>query len=384
MTLVLHHRGRKPATHALVIGVGRYPYLEGGSRPAPGVSRWGLGQLSSPPLSATAIADFLVGELDNDQAPLGSVDLLLSPDGPYTLPDGSGSRDVEAATMKNISKAAKGWKARCDQHRDNVALFFFCGHGISRRNLSLLAEDFGDPEEGNVFKRAFDLERTARGMGSDCKARVQCFFADACRSLPESSQLAVDSSGLFTMMETLQRPEDAPLFYATLPKDPAYGQAGDITAYTRALLDGLRGTGSVYRNGRWRVTTGRLAEAVARAMADDGPGGGGTEGPQQRPVWGGQTGGMSVLHLVPGRPQVPVRIFLEPAGVEREAHLSITSKADPSRTVTRAPGPQVWRLQLEWGEYQGSATLPTRPSGRRVLSRDLYIDTPETTDTWEL
>ncbi len=384
MTLVFHDRNRNPATHALVMGVGRYPFLEGGSHPAPEVSRWGLGQLSSPPVSAKAIADFLIGELDNPGAPLGSVELLLSPSGPYALPGGGGSRDVEAATMANIEVASKGWKARCDRHPDNVALFFFCGHGVSRRHLSLLAEDFGDPAHARVFKNALDLEKTAEGMGSDCRARVQCFFADACRSVPQSAAMEIDSVGLFSIMENLRRPEDAPLFYSTLPKDPAYGNAHGVTPYTRAVLNGFRGTGSVYRNGRWRVTTGRLAEAIARAMAAEGEAGSAPGTPGQRPAGGGQGGALSVLHTIAGRPQVPVRIFLQPQGVSKKVHLSITSKTSPAKTVSRGPDGCVWHLLLDWGEYEGSATFPSGPPPIHRDPRDLYVDTPETTDTWEL
>ena len=98
MTLVLHKPEIRPATHAFVVGVGRYTFLDGGAHPAAKVAGWGLKQLSSPPLSATAIADFLLGELDNPKAPLGSVELLLSPEGRYRAPTGGASHAVDPAT----------------------------------------------------------------------------------------------------------------------------------------------------------------------------------------------------------------------------------------------------------------------------------------------
>ena len=59
-------------THVLVIGVGRYPHLKDGSGRVL-ENHYGLGQLTSPPLSAAAIADWFVGApFRNPAAPLGS------------------------------------------------------------------------------------------------------------------------------------------------------------------------------------------------------------------------------------------------------------------------------------------------------------------------
>ena len=66
-----------PATHALVIGVGSYPHLLGGSGPRCADNE-GLGQLKSPTASATVFANWLIEEFANASKPLASLAMLIS------------------------------------------------------------------------------------------------------------------------------------------------------------------------------------------------------------------------------------------------------------------------------------------------------------------
>lgn len=65
-----------PATHVLVIGVGDYPHLNGGTGTLTEL-HGGMGQLTSCPESARAFATWVISDL-NAPAPLASVSLLLS------------------------------------------------------------------------------------------------------------------------------------------------------------------------------------------------------------------------------------------------------------------------------------------------------------------
>ena len=67
-----------PQLHALVIGVNDYPHLIGGTG-APAPNTYGQGQLSSPGISAQAIADWFGQRHRNPSAPLGSVELGFVP-----------------------------------------------------------------------------------------------------------------------------------------------------------------------------------------------------------------------------------------------------------------------------------------------------------------
>jgi len=162
------------ATHALIIGVGTYPHLLGGNGPTLADTQ-GLGQLTSPPVSACALADWLIGRFTNAERPLGSVRLLASIDAANQQNGGVAPR-IDA-----IEQAANEWLVDGNTNPDNQLLFYFCGHGIGANGLlALLAEDFGS-KPNNELDGAIDFARFHNGMNR-CKAQYQCFFIDACRS----------------------------------------------------------------------------------------------------------------------------------------------------------------------------------------------------------
>jgi hypothetical protein len=70
-----------PATHAIIIGVGRYPHLGNGDGPLT-PNHDGMGQLTSPPHSARAVARWLIRSLHDPAKPLADVALLVSEDKP--------------------------------------------------------------------------------------------------------------------------------------------------------------------------------------------------------------------------------------------------------------------------------------------------------------
>src|SRR5262249_4049056 len=127
------------ATHALVIGVGSYPYLVGGNGPLTDDNE-GLRQLTSPPVSARAFADWLVTSFSNPDKPLASVALLISEannvvDGntsTYLNPKTNVSHDLERAQIDTVAKAVDEWQTRADSRVDNMTIFYFCGHGIAQ------------------------------------------------------------------------------------------------------------------------------------------------------------------------------------------------------------------------------------------------------------
>ncbi len=115
MTFVHRIPSDGPATHALLIGVGGYDHLDGGRRKRlPNPSEFGgLGQLTSPPRSAIAVARFLAASKKaNWRAPLASVDLLVSPapSDPEVVADGG---PYGRATLDAIKAAFNAWWRRC-------------------------------------------------------------------------------------------------------------------------------------------------------------------------------------------------------------------------------------------------------------------------------
>ena len=166
----------QPRLHALVIGVSRYPHLIGGGGD-PAQDPLMLGQVTTPADTAREIAGWRTTGYGNPARPLGSVELLLSDDQPAVA--GAGP-----ATMASIGQAVKRWRDRCSTQPDNIALFYFCGHGLAKDEQYLLPEDFGDPALAGPWQNCIDFEGLRLGLRSECAARTQVFFVDACRETP--------------------------------------------------------------------------------------------------------------------------------------------------------------------------------------------------------
>src|ERR1044071_6971500 len=125
---------RGPATHAIVIGMGYYAHLKGGSGKK-FRNAVGLGQLTSPPLSAHAVARWLIEEYHHHHKPLGSVSLLCSDSNnrgfEFTVNGRKRSAAVPAATMNEVQQAIWNWHALGNTNANNLLLFYFCGHGVA-------------------------------------------------------------------------------------------------------------------------------------------------------------------------------------------------------------------------------------------------------------
>jgi hypothetical protein len=245
-----------PQLHALLVGVGQYPHLAGGplfgTSPAP--RTFNLTQLSSPPVSASALTDWLLSQHDNPAAPVGSIELLLSP-ATYT-PDAAAASKlghaagssiaVPLATFDEITLAAQRWFLRLQGNEDNIAVFYFCGHGLEASDRYLLAADFGsnplDWTHGIInFTRTYNNTEA-------CRARTQCYLLDVCRDRPVELQTeaARGSVGnpLLGVSGGPARERDAPIYHAAAPGQSAAGPANGKSYFCQALIDCLNGMGA--------------------------------------------------------------------------------------------------------------------------------------------
>jgi hypothetical protein len=353
MTTLLDDDAPTARTHAFVVGVGHYPHLPGGGGPQT-PRNLGLGQLSSPSVSATTFADWLRTSLNNPQAPLGSLELLVSPGPQAPAPP----QPVERATMANVRTAFDGWYARCNRDAGNVAIFYFCGHGAMNRRVALLTEDFG-ASELRMFEHAIDFEMTQLAMAT-CRARTQLFIADACREMqPEVlAQLNFDPRSLADAALGSVAPDDAPRIYATRAGAQAFARHGEPTLFMHAFISALDGLGSVYERGtgRWIVPTGRLVTATASALRtlSARPG-----YPEQTCFGGGDFSGQGILHVLPEPPLVPVRVSCDPSPASDHATFAMRSLAGGAAgAFTRNPAPGDWTLDVPAERYTVEATFP--------------------------
>lgn len=369
MTTIFDDEADGPRTHLFTVGVGSYRHLGGGEEPLDHLRSVRLGQLSSPPLSARALTDWFVAEMDNPDAPLGSVEMLLSPSQAYDLPDGR-SAEVEAGTIDNIRRAFDAWFARCDRHEGNVAVFSFCGHGLMREVVALLAEDFGRSAQ-RPFEASVDFSMTFEGMAT-CRARRQLYLVDACRQVMRSTLALqrIDATALAIGTFQREHERDAPILYASAEDDRAYARTGRPTRLAEALLRGLRGLGSEIVGGEWVVTSRRLLEATSDLVVRENL----PDAPMQRPRLGGESAGLAVpMHRLPAPPKVPVTIECVPGEAMQVAELSLVP-VRPGPSYARGPSHERWTLEVEPGDYDAAARFSA--GGYRECSRPFVAMPP--------
>jgi hypothetical protein len=230
MTAVFDETTASPQTHVIIIGVDAYRHLVGGTGHA-AKQQFGLRQLSSPTRSAFAFVDWLLKKYHNPIAPLGSIELLLSQgDDPvfYINPKTNSRYKVDLAEKRAITTSIRTWFDRGDQHLDNIAIFYFCGHGLARgAELGLLAQDFG-ADKHSLMQNSIDLGSLVLAM-EGCKARNQCFFIDACRHEPKSIAIAsLGDAHVLTPNENISfgRDRNHPIYYAAARGHDAHGLSG--------------------------------------------------------------------------------------------------------------------------------------------------------------
>ncbi len=234
-----------PGTHALIIGVGGYPHLEGGTGTLiEDPLRYGnLGQLASPPRSALAFRNCLYESAHSAwKAPLATIEVLISPTpgDPEPSRPGSAFRD---ASIDGIQEAFDRWKDRCDSDPHNVAIFYFCGHGLEGEEQILLASDFGR-FPNNHFRGAFTFDFTRKGF-LQCLPETQCFFIDACREVAPGVVVGLSR----VTAEPLIRPHAYGLrrckydltLQSSAPFERAFAPVGEVSYFTTALTSALKG-----------------------------------------------------------------------------------------------------------------------------------------------
>jgi hypothetical protein len=370
-----------PGTHALVIGIGRYPHLAGGQEQAAFTD--GMRQLSSPPVSARAFASWLIRDYHFPGKQLASLSLLLSEavPQPFTNPRTGQPHDVAIAEIDRIVAAVRAWKVRGDSSPDNRLIFYFCGHGISEADdVSLLAADFNGDDD-NPLNQALDLRQLMLGLAK-CKAGEQVFFIDACRS---SSDTLLSRSGMYAGQVPFlpgTRPTDLPRrfwlpYYATLGGEMSHAIPDQVSLFTDALLRGLRGVGSDNpEDDVWRVSTSRLQEAIHHFMT--------------QPTFAGKLAGVQVptvrelpifdLHELTKPPVVPVYVGCKNPLYNQAADFCCLRHGqlfDQRSATSASPDDPFaeWPVSLEFDRYDFEAkvagdvwckSIEVRPTYRRV------------------
>jgi hypothetical protein len=281
------------------------------------------------------------------------------------------------ATADNIVAALTEWKIRGDSNRENMLIFFFCGHGISAgTETALLASDYG-ANENNSLDGAIDLRRLIAGL-DQCMASEQIFFVDACRA---SSDTLVNAqfSGRLVIQPRIRNsawpPRRSSTFYATLKGDAAYGLPDRPTIFTDSLIDAVDQLAADNEEGDWRVNTNRMAEALDHLIA------------RQRSVYPGlvqvpESNDRSKVHFhyLRSPPEALVYFRCDPPSELHAADVFYVPEGGRAIDVPRpAPGASETELRLLTGSYDFSAAMSSRtvkvpryyvsPVYRRIIFR---------------
>jgi hypothetical protein len=254
----------QPRLHAFVVSVGDYPHLIGGVGPL-AADPFGLSQVTTPRFTGPLIAEWLLQSLNNDTRPLGSLEVLLSPSGPIAT--AAGAVMAAPATMANIEQSFNAWFTRANARPDNAALLYYCGHGLAKVSQYLLAEDFGNPNDADIWKKCIDFDGLRVHMRK-CRARTQLFFVDACRETPFGLLAQIDTRGERLVSATFNDPPVpcSAAYYATTDGRLAYGPDDGPTYFCRALIACLNGVAAQRKNGKWIVDTYSLGNGLGQTM----------------------------------------------------------------------------------------------------------------------
>lgn len=248
-----------PATHVLIVGVGRFD--------APG-----LAPLKSTTASARALAAwFLDGATGRAEGfhhparPLGSLAVVLS-EHAAGLQSEVEAGPVPRATFDNVKAALRAWVARAGTNDGSAGILAVFSHGqAERRRTAILFEDAGmDPED--IHAGMTEAEQLINALSTRAP-RDKMLILDCCRmaatlNLPHQGDIGRPLIGEVAS-QSHHRPQ---VMMATQYDGFSYGGSdGRPTLLGSALLDGLRGCAADI-NDHWQVNSRRLGEITQRIV----------------------------------------------------------------------------------------------------------------------
>lgn len=280
MALILNNKavGNGPGLHALVVGVSQYDFLPGVNDP-PKDATWGLNSLGCTALSAANVAEWLIREQNSANAarrlaqPLTTLSVLLSPTEvekpllpPWAAPLVSTKRD-------EFRIAARQWHEDCQSHPDNIAFFYYAGHGVSRgrgeAEALMTFSDLFDPMDSRLAKMV-SARNIIYGMApqspGDRVARKQFFFFDCCRTFPEEMKTYDDKSVQpvldIKVSEGVQDDRHYARFFAVPDTAAAYASIGENTYFCTSLIDALDNAGRNVSGSGWVLNGQAMQERL--------------------------------------------------------------------------------------------------------------------------
>ena len=342
MALIFDNRNpNEPGVHAILIGVGSYPYMRPDHPLGQFAPEAGLEDLESPLQSIEALAAWLSTDLDVPDTPLRSLRVLGS------SPTRTSPLSVGTTTFQNIQREIRAWFDDVDTHEGNLAIFYFVGHGLAAgAKQALLAEDFGSDRHA-PFERSLDPDQFASAVRK-AKAQRQLFLIDSCsREVPLGRDFESVNPRPIIQAEkhaNLSRVKQS-FLRASAFGTRAFGRRTGPSLFMDAFLQAMRGGAAVRMGGgHWMVQTDMLRTVLSR-LIEQSP-----DGQGQEVSFGGiNLSSILYFHKLPGEPLVPVEVTCDPEDFQRLADLHI----DAAQHCSAGAWPQI--VELVKGEHDFSA-----------------------------
>jgi hypothetical protein len=271
---------------------------------------------------------------------------------------GGAATAVDPARKAEVAQAIKDWMERASRNAENMAVFYFCGHGLAfgETENALLLEDFGGDAD-NPMTAALAFDDMRMGLMRRCAAKYQVHFIDACRNPPTNKFLEIHghrSTGdpvLVAGVSQELRGKVAPVYFATGLASAAYGVPGQASLFTQGLLQSMRGPASRDMDDWWEVQVPALAEGINKCVA--------SMAFQAQPQYcqPRDTGPEVALHRLRTPPQVVMKVVTRDENLlalSVLAHIHETMNTRGERQPQAAP----WWVLLESGPYRFEATSP--------------------------
>jgi hypothetical protein len=352
----VRRRSGKPATHALVIGVSRYPFVDGRRATTAGRES-GLSDLTTAAFSASAVAAWLLTEHRNPDAPLADLHLFLSPtEGEAIHPEVAKHipRGGWPADLASVRAGIKSFTKCCREDPDGSIFVYVAGHGVqlTSRDAIVLLEDFGADDQGAILERALDMAGEWAGFNGTDFPKRQVWFVDACRQDVANALNYDRVSPPWIPDSPLGDAESSPLILATGSRLAAFAEERGMTFFSQSLLAGLRGGGCGTRSDdteEWTVTVGGLNRHLPKDVRERAA----AYGEIQQVVPTGNCAD-AVIHRFAKPPDVEITVDIEPAAYAERAAGRLLDGNDRviREPVTTWPHTQVvvagdYRMQVE-------------------------------------
>ena len=221
----------------------------------------------------------------------------------------------------------------------NLFVFYFCGHGVLiGGDQLLLMQDYGEDLD-NPFIGAINFIRMYQGLAGKVEGH-KCFFVDACSNVPVNDLDIIDAGaqGFLPRMTPNDNWKRLTVLRAAVDGSSAYGKRNQVSRFTIALLECLRGRGAKKTAGQWQITTQSITEPLYRILSAINF----QEGGVQQVSNPESNTGEVVLQQCPEPPEVPVIIEFDPEQAIDEAFLTLESLKTPPVQHTRQPQPGSW------------------------------------------